>query len=297
MTRLTEALERAQTAEFPAASTPAGAPADPPVDWQFEQPAVAPPVGAPTAAPSTSEGWTFGDGIAQRLVVSERVDTVMVEQYRRLAASLHHAQTKREIHTVMVASAVPAEGKTLTATNLGLTLSQSYQRRVLVIDADLRRPTLHALFNVPNTAGLTSSLVDPNVSQLPVRQVHTNLWLLPAGPRDPNPTSLLTSAAMQELLTQAAAQFDWVIVDTPPVALMPDANLLVAMIDTAILVINAGSTPYPVVQKAVTAVGPSRILGVVLNRAERSAAAEEYEYYGYYGDAAPETKRSRFAFR
>ena len=249
------------------------------------------------ASESTAEAWAFGEGIAERLVVAEQIDTVLVEQYRRLAASLHHAQTKREIRTVMVVSAVPAEGKTLTATNVALTLSLSYQRRVLLIDADLRRPTLHTLFNVPNGEGLTSSLVDPHVTRLPVRQVHTNLWLLVAGPRDPNPTSLLTSDAMQQLLKEAAAQFDFVVIDTPPVALMPDANLLAAMIDAAILVINAGVTPYPVVQKAVTAVGASRILGTVLNRAERSAAADEFDYYGYYGDAVPETKRRRFALR
>jgi len=297
MTRLTEALERAQTGESGTPSTPASATVDTPADWKFGGPAPAPTLAPPPASESTAEAWAFGEGIAERLVVAEQIDTVLVEQYRRLAASLHHAQTKREIRTVMVVSAVPAEGKTLTATNVALTLSLSYQRRVLLIDADLRRPTLHTLFNVPNGEGLTSSLVDPHVTRLPVRQVHTNLWLLAAGPRDPNPTSLLTSDAMQQLLKEAAAQFDFVVIDTPPVALMPDANLLAAMIDVAILVINAGVTPYPVVQKAVTAVGASRILGTVLNRAERSAAADEFDYYGYYGDAVPETKRRRFALR
>ena len=147
--------------------------------------------------------------------------------------------------------------------NLALTLSQSYQKKVLVIDADLRRPTLHGMFGVPNTEGLTTVLVDTSVERLPVTQVPGGFWLLPAGRPDPNPMSLLTSDAMKQLLADASAQFDWVIVDTPPVGLMADANLLAAMVDAALIVVKAGSTPYPLVQKAVAAIGPARVLGVV----------------------------------
>ena len=325
MTRLTDALERAGAAGAGAIPvTPARpVPVEVPADWQFEgvadgtepEPAAPAPVAktgsaevrrieAPPTAPLADAPFadtrnaeprsSFGNGVVEKLVIEGQSDTVLVEQYRRMAAVLHHSQQQRQTRIVMIASAVPAEGKTLTATNLSLTLSQSYQKRVLLIDADLRRPTLHSLFGVPNDAGLSTSLVEPQLTRLPVRQVYNNLWLLPAGRPDPNPTSLLTSEAMKQLLLDAATQFDWVMVDTPPVGLMPDANLLAAMIDAAIVVVNAGATPYPLVQKAVASIGVDRVLGVVLNRAERSAAAGHYEYYSYYdaGDGAVNGNKS-----
>jgi Mrp family chromosome partitioning ATPase len=88
---------------------------------------------------------------------------------------------------------------------------------------------------------------------------------------------------MSKTLLDAAEQFDWVIVDTPPVALLPDANLLAAMIDTALLVVGANTTPYPMVRRAVDAIGEQRILGVVLNRMEKSAMVSAYDAYGYGG--------------
>ena len=88
---------------------------------------------------------------------------------------------------------------------------------------------------------------------------------------------------MSQLLTDAAEQYDWVIVDTPPVALLPDANLLAAMIDTALLVVSANATPYPLVARAVEAIGEQRILGVVLNRMAHAEMIGAYNYYGYGG--------------
>jgi Mrp family chromosome partitioning ATPase len=115
-----------------------------------------------------------------------------------------------------------------------------------------------------------------------VHQVTPNLWVLAAGRTVPDPMSLLVSPAMKQLLDDARDAFDWVVVDTPPIAILPDANLLSAMIDTAILVVSAQSTPYPMVQRAVTAIGDKRVLGVVLNRAERPAYTN-YNYDGYSG--------------
>ncbi len=168
---------------------------------------------------------------------------------------------------------------------------------MLLIDADLRRPTLHTLFNVSNSAGLRTSLTDPRHPRLPVVQVDRKLWLLPAGRPDPNPTSLVTSPAMKQLIADAAQQFDWVIIDTPPVGLMPDANLLAAMVEVAFVVVNAGRTPYPLVKRAVDAIGMDRVLGIVLNRAERGEAADAYSYYDYYSQDTRETApgRKRFA--
>jgi capsular exopolysaccharide synthesis family protein len=219
---------------------------------------------------------------AEKLVVTAAIPRVSIEQYRRLAATLHHAQEARGIRTVLVASALAEEGKTLTATNLALTLSESYRRRVLLVDADLRQPSLHKVFQVPNTSGLSDGLAAFPERKLSLVQLSPLLSLLPGGAADPDPMGALTSARMRRIVTEAAAAFDWVIIDTPPVGLLPDANLLAAMVDAALLVVRAGRTPFAVVQKAVEAVGRDRVLGIVLNAVEPGAQRHSDDYAYYY---------------
>ena len=220
----------------------------------------------------------FSDADRLKVVMGPDADPAVVEQYRRLAAVLHHAQRERRARSVMIASAAPAEGKTLTSTNLALTLSGSYKRRVLLVDADLRRPGIHTIFNLPNAVGLVDALTQPRGSRLPAQAVSPTLWVLTAGRPSPDPMGALVSDAMKDLLTEAMETFDWVVVDTPPLAILSDANLLAGMIDTALLVVGARSTPYPLVQRAIAAIGAPKILGVVLNRAERSELSDGYAY-------------------
>jgi protein-tyrosine kinase len=243
--------------------------------------------------------YHFANAIQEKLVVGAKAEANLVEQYRRLAATLHHAQRQSGDRTVMIASAVEAEGKTLTATNLALTLSHSYQRRVLLIDADLRRPAIHDLFQLDNRIGLGDILRKASVGRLPVHKVSPTLWVMTAGRPVPDPMSGLVSETMKQILTEAVEQFDWVVVDTPPVALLPDANLLAAMIDLALIVVRANSTPYPLVQRAIEAIGTSRVLGVVLNRTERSELAGGYGYnsYGYSYNTQARTEKPRKLFR
>jgi capsular exopolysaccharide synthesis family protein len=184
----------------------------------------------------------------------------------------------------MVASAQTAEGKTLTAVNLALTLSESYKRRVLLIDADLRRPTVGKVFNVPAATGLSECLKSPELQALRITNVTDSLGLLLAGAPDQDPMSGLTSGRMQEIIEQAAAGFDWVLIDTPPVGLLTDAHLLSAMVDAAILVIDAGRTQHAVIQRAIENIGREKIVGVVLNRVEERALADA-SHYKYYEDS------------
>jgi capsular exopolysaccharide synthesis family protein len=219
---------------------------------------------------------------AEKLVVAAAIPRVSIEQYRRLAATLHHAQEARGIRTVLVASALAEEGKTLTATNLALTLSESYRRRVLLVDADLRQPSLHKVFQVPNTSGLSDGLAAFPERKLSLVQLSPLLSLLPGGAPEPDPMGALTSARMRRIVTEAAAAFDWVVIDTPPVGLLPDANLLAAMVDAALLVVRAARTPFAAVQKAVEAVGRDRVLGIVLNAVEPGAQRHSDDYAYYY---------------
>jgi protein-tyrosine kinase len=232
---------------------------------------------------------TLVDRIDARLSDKVVVGPMMVEsieQYRRLAASLHHAQGARGLKIVMIASAVSSEGKSLTAANLAMTLSESYRRRVLLVDADLRRPSLHRLFRLANLTGLSDGLRAAGTSTLPVTQLSEGLAVLTAGQPDADPMGSLTSDRMRQVLQEASESYDWVLLDTPPVALMPDANLLAAMVGGAVLVIRAGVTPYQFVQRAIEAIGRDRIVGVVLNGVDRHLSRDYYSpaYTGRNGD-------------
>ncbi len=222
-------------------------------------------------------------GVAEKVVVDAETNPASVEQYRRLAAVLHHAQNERGLRVIMVTSALPGEGKTLTASNLALTLSESYQRRVLLVDADLRRPSIHQLFALPSLSGLSDGLRSVEDRKLTLVEVSSRLTVLPAGRPDPDPMSVLTSSRMQFVLDEAREKFDWVIVDTPPVGLMPDAHLLAAMVDGAILIVGAGMSPHRTVAKAAEVIGRERILGVVLNRVQDNDMSHDGYYYSYYG--------------
>jgi capsular exopolysaccharide synthesis family protein len=312
---LSEALKRAATtAVTPVVVT--DEPTPPAGEWKFspvetmyvpeERPseaalpyAVVPDAATAAPAPATPPaGFTevphlpavqFSAGDRDKLVVSSNVDPAVVEQYRHLAATFHQAQKTAGVRTVTVTSAVPSEGKTLTATNLALTLSGSYQRRVLLVDADLRRPRLREMFGLSPSPGLADVLTSGIGNRLPVHHVTPNLWVLAAGTVVADPMNLLVSPAMKQLLDDAREAFDWVIVDTPPIAVLPDANLLSAMIDTALLVVSAQSTPYPMVQRAVDAIGPQKVIGVVLNRAEQIGPTAQYAYGYAYGTPITES--------
>lgn len=214
-----------------------------------------------------------------------------VEHYRRLAALLHEAQVERGIKTLLVTSAVPREGKTVTISNLALTFSESYHRRVLLIDADVRRPSVHDVFGVPNVTGLSDALRSEAAVPKLV-SVTRRLSVLPAGRPDQNPVGSLSSARMQALVGQAAAQFDWVLIDTPPVGLLPDAQHLTRLADAVVLVVAAGLTPYRLVQHAVGELGADRIFGTVLNRVEEGAIPAAPYYRQYYAPDGAEGRDS-----
>jgi capsular exopolysaccharide synthesis family protein len=234
------------------------------------------------AAPPRSMFERIDSRLAEKVVADTHMMPVSREQYRRLAAVLHDAQGTSSLRVVLVASAVSGEGKTLTSCNLALTLSESYRRRVLLIDADLRRPALHHIFKLDASVGLSDGLASSADSSLIVRQVSPNLAVLPAGRPNADPMAGLISDRMRRLIDEARQTFDWVILDTPPLVQLPDANLLASMADGAVLVIRADSTPHRMVQRALDALGRNRIVGAVLNQAATAPAPAYYSYYNSY---------------
>jgi len=237
----------------------------------------------------------FADLADTRLVVHPDADPVFVEQYRRLAAVLHQAQLRGGIRSVMVASAVAAEGKTLSATNLALMLSHSFRKRVLLVDGDLRKPAVHQMFQLENGIGLTDILKRP-AGRLPAHILSPTLSLVTGGQPDRDPVGLLVSESARQLLAQTREEFDWVVVDTPPVVLFPDAGLFADWLDTCVMVVGSATTPSSVAAKAVAAIGAGRILGIVLNRVEPTEIAAGYGY-GPYKDVPDGGPADQFLWR
>ena len=217
-----------------------------------------------------------------KTVVDEHMMPSSREQYRRLAAAFHQAQRSNGYKVAMIASAVAGEGKSLTAANLALTLSESYRRNVLLIDADLRRPSQHSIFQVSGAPGLSEGLISVEEPKLPLHRLSSRLTVLPAGRPTSDPIGAITSERMRRLVEEAREVFDWVIIDTPPIGLLTDAALLASMADGVVLVVKAESTPFDLVNRAVEALGRQRLMGVVLNRAREQAHKSSYDYYKYY---------------
>jgi protein-tyrosine kinase len=274
-----------------------------PVAKQELRPTIAPPAAvrdepkspAPSAPAPAAARREFSSPIFEhidlryrgKIILDTAVSPQSREQYRRLAASLHHAQAVSGIKVVMVTSAMVGEGKTLTASNVAMTLSQSYKKEVLLVDADFRRPSVHAVFGIPPYPGLAESLTAEQNQKIRVRLVSSGLGVLTGGRPTSDPIAALTSERMRQLVQEARNTFDWVILDTPPVALLTDASLVSAMTDGALLVVKAGETPSDLVERAVQAVGRERTLGVVLNRATgQLPSTGYYDYYNYYSAPA-----------
>lgn len=150
-----------------------------------------------------------------------------------------------------------------------------------MIDADLRCPSIHELFGVSKTPGL-GDVLGTSGRQLPLLQASAWLHVLTAGHLGSTPLAQLTSERLRDIVNDAAAHFDWVLLDTPPVSLLPDAQHLASVSDGVLLVIAAGRTPYKMIQRAVASIGPERIVGTMLNYADDGILLQEAAYGRYY---------------
>jgi capsular exopolysaccharide synthesis family protein len=227
----------------------------------------------------------FSSEWKSRLANATQANVSLVEQFRRLAATLRQANRASGIKTVMVTSAAPSDGKTFTAVNLALVLAESYRYKVLLIDADLRRPSIPTVLDLEEGTGLSEALIATTDQKLALVPLTADLTLLPAGQPIANSIEALTSPRMRHILEEAATRFDWVVLDAAPVGPTSDARLLTDMVDGTLMVIRAGQTQYPEMQQAVESLGRDNILGVVLNGVD---TAPPQSYY-----AASESSASR----
>jgi succinoglycan biosynthesis transport protein ExoP len=187
----------------------------------------------------------------------------LVDQYLRLAAVLQKAQVERGVRTVSVTSALPQAAKTMAAVNLARILSESCGRRVLLVDADLRNPTVHQVIRIANDVGL-GDVLQSTTHGLPFIEVSPLLSVLTAGQSEASLTAP-ASERMRLLLDDCADRFDWLLLDSPPLGVPPDVPLLAHRSDAVLFVIDAESEPFPVVERALAALGRNCVIGTVLS--------------------------------
>jgi len=215
-------------------------------------------------------------------------DPVGAEKFRTLRSRLYQIASAQPLKAILVTSSMPAEGKTFITANLAQSFVRQTDRRVLLMDGDLRASRLHLLLGAPKKPGLTEYLRG-EADEFQITQVgpQGNLCLIPGGQEVTNPSELLHSDRMKQLLKRMSQVFDWVILDSPPALAVHDASILADMCDGVIFVVRAGSTDFEIAEKASSEFREKNLLGVVLNRVQKS---DTYGGY-YYGYSAEESSR------
>jgi len=203
------------------------------------------------------------------------------EPFRTLRSRLSQIASTRMLKRILITSSVPAEGKTFVAANLAQSIIRQPDRRVLLIDADLRASRLHVALGAPSRPGLTDYLRGEADEYAIIQSgPDENLCFIPGGNEVSNPSELLPSDRMRHLLDIVTPMFDFVIMDSPPATPVHDPSLLADLCDGVLFVVRAGVTDFEVVEKAVAEFREKNLLGVVLNGAEREAAYGQY--YNHY---------------
>lgn len=211
----------------------------------------------------------------------------LAEAYRQLRTSILLSTAGHAPKSLLITSSLPAEGKTTTATNTAISLAQT-GAKVLIIDADMRRPRLHSVFDIPNDKGLSTLLsteaAESEIHEAISQDPQSKLYLMPSGPIPPNPAELIGSDQMSKLLKFLQGEFSHVVVDSPPIASFTDGVLIASMVDGVILVVHAGKSSRQVIKRSrqlLNDIG-ARVFGVVLNNVNLRGQDNSYYYQSYY---------------
>jgi capsular exopolysaccharide synthesis family protein len=217
----------------------------------------------------------------RKLVTKTDPKSPISEQYKTIRTNINFSAVDRDLRSIMVTSSGPGEGKSTTAANLAVVFAQQ-GKNVLLVDADMRKPTAHYTFNLTNTFGFTTVLTRQKTLREVIHPSDVDhLDILTCGPVPPNPAELLSSRSMEEFLVDVYGDYDLVIFDTPPALAVTDAQVLADQCDGTVLVVSSGTTEIDKVQKTKDLLQSTKgkILGVVLNNRE----VKDTSYYYYYG--------------
>ena len=213
------------------------------------------------------------------------------EQFRTLRSRLYQMRGAQALKTLLVTSSVPAEGKTFVTNNLAQAIVRQPDRRVLIIDADLRCSRLHVPLGAPASPGLTDYLKgEADEASIIQNGFDGNLCFIPGGTESSHPSELLSNGRLKALIARMAPVFDWVILDSPPLLPVADSSFLADLVDGVLLVVRAGATPMATAQRSCQELQGRNVVGVVLNAVDPAQAYGSYysSAYGYgygYGSA------------
>ncbi len=301
MSRVHDALRRAESAVFSPQGTNAAAPLTAETD-SLKQSA---PLGG-TLEGGTPQGRSgaglLAPGLAGFEGLLDRIKTIPftpspdaslldvnrpneapAEEFRSLRTRLNHLQNLQPIHTVVITSASPAEGKSFTAANLALAQAQLEGNLTLLADFDFRRPVVHTLFQIPRSPGITDYLQGKASLDEIIRKVEgSSLCIVPAGEAVLNPLELLNLHEAKLLIDSLPKLFNWVVIDTPPLLFAADANLLSTMAHGLVMVVRIGHTTIDAVTRAISSLCENNILGIVVNGAHKGELYSKYTYYHSY---------------
>lgn len=216
-------------------------------------------------------------GLAQISVLHHK--SLVAEQYRTIRTNIEFSSVQTHLRSILVTSSVPGEGKSFSAANLAAVFAQQ-EKKVLLVDADLRKPTIHETYQLENVQGLTNVLVgNASLGETVQKTLIDNLYVLTSGPTPPNPAELLSSKAMGELIQEMYSRYSLVIFDSPPLLAVADGQVLANQTDGSVLVVLSGKTKMDTVQKAKDALQQSKakLLGALLNK-KKIKKTEHYSY-------------------
>ncbi len=217
------------------------------------------------------------------LIDVNRPHEAPMEEFRALRTRLNHMKSLQPIHNLVVTSASPAEGKSLSAANLALAEAHLAGNVTLLADFDFRRPIIHSLFQTDRSPGITDYLLGRIPLHQAIRKIAgTNLYIMPAGEAVINPLELLNLREVKLMLDRLPSLFNWVILDSPPLLFAADANLLSTLCHGTLLVVRIGHTTIDSVTRAMQSLCNNNVLGIVVNGARRGELYSKYTYYHSY---------------
>ncbi|HEY0050626.1 MAG TPA: CpsD/CapB family tyrosine-protein kinase [Pyrinomonadaceae bacterium] len=228
--------------------------------------------------------WTVeAERVEPRLVAITSPHSTYCEEYRSLRTHVLHKSQKQKLQSIVVASVSPSEGKSVTALNLSWLLAQTDGVKALLIDSDLRMPSLTDYLGIETDKGLSEILAGKAVLKDSIIKLEpSGLHLLPGGEARSDVAELISGPKFKEILREAKEMFDYVIIDAPPLGIFTDANVLINHADGALLVVRANKTRYSIVDRVLETIPRERMMGVILNQSE-DVLEETHYNYGYYG--------------
>ena len=248
---------------------------------------------------SPSKPWEQFESLPVRLPADSRLvsvvgkDSLAAEKFRFLAVRLRHLQQRRTLKQLLITSTIPEEGKSMVAANLACTLASRRQQKILLLEGDLRRPTMQQQFGLGKVPGLSEYLEGVVDAIIPAYRLEAlGIWVMPAGSAPENPLELMQCGRLSPLMEKFKAWFDWIVIDSPPVLPLADTSVWTRLADGILLVTRQGKTDREQLKRGLEAIEPSKLLGALLNSSSNAAHNDYYQRYGH-DTAAPENADRR----